>query len=175
MDHRGEDEPPDTRLSRRLHHRLADIHLFWKKCRRDVKNTVHAIERGANIRLITKIAYRDFGRTALAHGIDLIFIFYHAANRGATPGELWYHESRELAGRAYRQDFGSVAHRALIPHQSRGKLINGQPPEAGSEITQWLAKSKVFRPRAVSRSRNLGYFSIDYAVKSQDEFCDQRF
>jgi hypothetical protein len=69
----------------------------------------------------------------------------------ASPGELRYHESRELAGRAYRQDFGSVAHRALIPHQSRGKLINGQPPEAGSEITQWLAKSNVVRPRALSR------------------------
>jgi hypothetical protein len=144
MDHRGEDEPPDTRLSRSLHHRLADIHLLWKKCGRDVKNTVHAIKRGANIRLITKIAYRDFRRTALAHGIDLIFVFYQAANRSAPPDELRYDESREIAGRAYRQDFGSVAHRALIPHQSRGKLINGQPPEAGSETTQWLAKSKLF-------------------------------
>jgi len=103
--------------------------------RAHVKKTVRAIERVANTRLIAKIAYRDFGRTTLAHGLDPIFVFYQAANRRANSGELRYHESRELAGRAYRHDFGSVAHHALVPHPSRGKLTNRQPPEAASETT----------------------------------------
>jgi hypothetical protein len=43
--------------------------------RAHVKKTVRAIERDANTRLIAKIAYRDFGRTTLAHGLDPIFVF----------------------------------------------------------------------------------------------------
>jgi hypothetical protein len=123
--------------------------------------------------LITKIAYRDFGHTALAHGVYLIFVFYQAANRGATPGDLPHHEPRELAGRAYRHHIGSVVHHALIPHQSRGELINGQAPGAASETTQWLAKSKIVRPRTVNLRLKFRLFLNRLRRYSKDGICDQ--
>jgi hypothetical protein len=122
------------------------------------KNTVRAIERGANTRLITKIAYRDFGRTVLAHGIDLTFIFCEAANRGAPPDELRYHEARELAGRAYRQYFGSDAHRALIPQSIEGQA--NQRAAAGSRLGNYSVASQieVVRSRALSRQLQVRLF-----------------
>jgi len=113
----------------------------------------------------------------LAHGLDLIIVSYQAANRNVTLSELRYHESHEFAGRAYRHDFGSVAHHALIPHQSRGTLTNGQPPEAASETTQWLAKSKVVSPRTVKLGLKFRLFfkklhhypKMGFAVNTDDE------
>jgi hypothetical protein len=122
MDHRGEDEPPDAGSPRRLHHGLADMHLIRKVCRRDVEETIHAIERGANTGSVGKIAHDDLGRTVMAHIVKLIFVLYEAANRDAALGKLRYDEARKLAGRASRQNRGSVSYHWLIP----GSFLNCQ-------------------------------------------------
>jgi hypothetical protein len=144
MDDRGEDEPPDTHLSRRLHHALADIDLIRKECRRNVEDAVHALERSANTGSVAKVAYGDLGRTVRAQIVSLLFVLYEAANRGTALGELRYHEACKLAGRTYRENRRSVAYHGFIPPPTKCTLAGGRLRKQARKLLSSSPNRKVF-------------------------------